>query len=70
MSESEEFDRGASFEIEGPDENGCAWICALGDEGGWRHNLGPAGAAADAMVRWLHDNDFGDRGYYIMRYVV
>ena len=65
-----ELEEGASFEIEGPDEDGFAWICSAAPDGRWRHNLGPAGAAAEAMARWLDENDFGDRGFYVMRYSV
>lgn len=41
----------ALFDIEGPDEDGCVWLC---DENGHRcHNLGPTDKVVAVMEKWL-----------------
>lgn len=69
MANGIELMESTSFEIQGPDDVGCAWICSPPGDDAWRHNLGQAGIVADAMARWLQENDFGDRIYHVMRYV-
>ena len=34
-------DQEALFEIEGPDEDGCVWICPAAGRDDWCQNLGP-----------------------------
>lgn len=53
--------QGALFQIEGPDEDGCVWICSTIDaKDQWCQNLGPFESAAQAMVEWLERNDYGE----------
>ena len=37
----DEPDQEALFEIEGPDEDGCVWICSAAGRDDWCQNLGP-----------------------------
>jgi hypothetical protein len=53
-------DQPALFRIEGPDEDGCVWICAAGGRDIWCQNLGPEGPAATVMADWLAARDFGE----------
>ena len=54
-------DQGPLFQIEGPDEDGCVWICSKIDAGDqWCQNLGPFESAAQAMIEWLERNDYGE----------
>ena len=53
-------EQGALFRIEGPDEDGCVWICSGSGRGVWCHNLGPFEPAAEAMAEWLEANDYGE----------
>jgi hypothetical protein len=43
----------ALFQIEGPDEDGCVWICSTEGREVWCHNLGPEPKVAEVMLRWL-----------------
>lgn len=47
------FDEGpeqdALFCIEGPDEDGCVWICSPKGRDVWCHNLGPCGKVAERL---------------------
>lgn len=48
----------ALFRIEGPDNDGCVWICS--PEGSldiWRQNLGPKSRAVEIMLHWLSSID-------------
>lgn len=48
----------ALFQIEGPDEDGCVWICSPdGTPDVWCQNLGPKDNAADVMSQWLGSID-------------
>jgi hypothetical protein len=51
--------QGALFKLEGPDEDGCVWICSADGRDVWCQNLGPRDAAAQAMCDWLTSIDFG-----------
>lgn len=42
----------ARFEIEGPDEGECEWICSAGGREVWCQNPGPREAVAKAFVEW------------------
>ena len=53
-------DQGALFRIEGPDEDGCVWICSAAGRDMWCQNLGPFQPAAEAMTEWLEANDYGE----------
>jgi hypothetical protein len=52
--------QGALFEIEGPDEDGCVWICSSAGRDVWCRNLGPRDAVAEKLTAWLSSMDFGD----------
>jgi hypothetical protein len=51
-------DQEALFEIEGPDEDGCVWICSA-KAGDWCHNMGPADKVAEVLSEWLSSMDAG-----------
>jgi hypothetical protein len=59
-------EQGALFRIDGPDEDGCVWMCdnSPSTEGKepWCQNLGPVEPAAHVMVAWLESIDFGEKG--------
>lgn len=55
----EESVQGALFRIEGPDEDGCVWICSPGGREIWCQNLGPTEAVAEALTNWLSALDWG-----------
>ena len=50
----------ALFRIEGPDEDGCVWLCSVDGRDVWCQNLGPFRPAAEAMAEWLEANDHGE----------
>jgi hypothetical protein len=50
----------ALFEIEGPDEDGCVWICAAGGRDVWCQNLGPREKVAEKLAQWLSEIDCGE----------
>ena len=52
--------RGAQFQIEGADEDGCVWACSSKGRAVWCLNLGPEGPAAEEMVHWLAENECGE----------
>lgn len=56
-----EQDQTALFEIEGPDEDGCVWICSAEGREVWCQNLGPVEKAAEAMSQWLGSIDYLER---------
>jgi hypothetical protein len=43
----------ALFELQGPDEDGCVWICSPEGRDVWCHNLGHWKQVADAMSEFL-----------------
>ena len=48
----------ALFEIEGPDEDGCVWICSAAGRSDWCQNIGPAAKVAEVLSEWLGSIDF------------
>ncbi len=52
--------QGALFVIEGPDEDGCVWICAPDGRQTWCQNLGPKDAVMTVMADFLAKQDFGE----------
>jgi hypothetical protein len=52
--------QGALFRIEGPDEDGCVWMCSIEGRDVWCQNLGPFEPAATVMADWLGQHDFGE----------
>lgn len=48
----------ALFVIEGPDEDGCVWICSPEGRDVWCQNLGPSAKAAEVMSQWLGSINF------------
>jgi hypothetical protein len=56
----DEPEQDALFEIEGPDEDGCVWICSAKGREDWCRNLGPADKVAEVLSQWLaavHDGE-------------
>ena len=53
-------DQAALFRIEGPDEDGCVWLCSVDGKDVWCQNLGPFRPAAEVMAEWLEANDYGE----------
>ena len=53
MSDNDEAERGALFEIEGPDEDSCVWLVAGTREEAVVVNLGPREAVATKLADWL-----------------
>jgi hypothetical protein len=51
----DEPEQDALFQIEGPDEDGCVWICSAKGRDVWCQNLGPANAVAEVLSQWLLD---------------
>ena len=49
----------ALFEIGGPDEDGCVWICPPADKGDWCQNLGPRDKVVEILSQWLSSLDDG-----------
>ena len=45
----DEPEQDALFYLEGPDEDGCVWICSADLPGQWCHNLGPANKVAELL---------------------
>lgn len=58
MSELEGPPQEATFNIEGPDEDGCVWICSTEGRDVWCRNLGPKDKAAEVMSQWLGSIDY------------
>lgn len=54
----DEPEQEALFEIEGPDEDGCVWICSAAGRDVWCQNLGPKEAAAAKLCEWLGSIDY------------
>lgn len=54
----DEPDQSALFEIEGPDEDGCVWICSAEGRDVWCQNLGPRGRVAEKLSEWLSSIDY------------
>ena len=50
---NDETEQEALFEIEGPDEHGCVWVCSTKGRADWCQNLGPRDKVVDAMLQWL-----------------
>lgn len=51
-------EQSALFEIEGPDEDGCVWICSSEGRDVWCQNLGPKDKVAEVMSAWLGSIDY------------
>jgi|GEM_PF-2746752 len=54
-------EQGALFAIEGPDDDGCVWICSSEGRDVGCQNLGPRDAAAEKLVEWLASIDYGEK---------
>jgi hypothetical protein len=59
---NDEPEQEALFYIEGPDEDGCVWICSAG-AGAWCHNMGPAAKIAEVLSQWLASADAAETDY-------
>ena len=58
MSEFEGPPQSATFQLEGPDEDGCVWICSAEGRDVWCQNLGPKEAVAQKLSEWLGAIDY------------
>ena len=56
----EEPEQNALFKIEGPDEDGCVWICSAQGRDIWCENLGPCRKVAEVLSQWLDTIDFDE----------
>jgi hypothetical protein len=59
MEHEADPEQGALFEIEGPDEDGCVWICSADGRDVWCQNLGPRQVVAEKLAQWLTEIGFG-----------
>lgn len=50
----------ATFEIQGPDDEGNVWICSAEGREVWCHNLGAQQTVAEAMSQWLGSIDYDE----------
>lgn len=60
---SDEPEQDALFEIEGPDEDGCVWICSVkptDDKDWWCQNLGPRDKVTEVLTQWLGSINHGE----------
>ena len=53
----EQIEQQALFNIEGPDDDGCVWICSAEGRDVWCQNLGPADEVAEVLCQWLGSID-------------
>jgi hypothetical protein len=58
---SEEPEQEALFQIEGPDERGCVWICSAEGRDIWCQNLGPQDKVVEVLSQWLASIDDAER---------
>jgi hypothetical protein len=58
---AEGLEQKALFQIRGPDDDGCVWICSPGGRGVWCQNLGPEGKVAEVLSQLLQSLDDGER---------
>ena len=54
----DELEQGALFQIEGPDDDGCVWICSAEGRDVWCQNLGPKDKVAEIISSWLGAIDY------------
>ena len=50
----------ALFQIEGPDEDGCVWICSAEGRDVWCQNLGPRDKVAEVLSQWLGSVEYDE----------
>lgn len=56
-----EPEQNALFQIEGPDEDGCVWICSVEGRDVWCQNLGPTEKVSEVLSQWLGSIDHEER---------
>jgi hypothetical protein len=54
---TDEPEQDALFKIEGPDEDGCVWICSAQGRDVWCENLGPHKKVVEVFSQWLASQD-------------
>ena len=57
VAEKTEPEQGPLFEIEGPDEDGCVWICSSEGRDVWCRNLGAVDDVCEVLSQWLGSLD-------------
>jgi len=60
MNDIDEPEQDALFQIEGPDEDGCVWVCSAAGRDVWCHNAGPGPKVAEVLSQWLASYDDGE----------
>lgn len=50
----------ALFTLDGPDEDGCVWVCSNDISNPWCQNLGQQDKVAEVLARWLDEIDYGE----------
>ncbi len=53
-------EQNALFQLEGPDEDGCVWICSAEGRDVWCQNLGPVTKVVPVLSQWLGTADFDE----------
>jgi hypothetical protein len=56
-------EQAALFQIEGPDEDGCVWICSAKGRDVWCQNLGSRDKVAEVLSQWLASIDDAERSF-------
>lgn len=50
---ADDIEQEALFDLQGPDEDGCVWICSAAGRDVWCQNLGPKEKVAEVLSSWL-----------------
>lgn len=58
---TDETDQPALFQVDGPDEDGCVWICSSEFDAPWCRNLGPTDQVVEVLSQWLGSIDAAKR---------
>jgi hypothetical protein len=53
----DEPEQTALFQIDGPDEDGCVWVCSPERRDIWCQNLGPKAQVVEVLSQWLASVD-------------
>jgi hypothetical protein len=57
MSATDEPEQTALFQIKGPDEDGCMWVCSPEGRDIWCQNLGNKAQVVEVLSQWLASVD-------------
>ena len=56
----DEPEQEALFELQGPDEDDCVWVCSPTGRDVWCQNLGPTEKVAEVLSQWLGTIDYDE----------